>query len=125
MSKNSQNKLKFILAGVILLLVLFTIVALAVPFENKFDTKYWVAFSFAFLDVIAVIFGMGIVINADDYNNDSAANKISLIGCASTIVGFVASIIFMVVTIEQIWVPVVILAASKANFSCVPLSIDT
>ena len=110
MSKNSQNKLKFILAGVILLLVLFTVIAFAVPFENKFDATYWVAFAFAFLDAIAAIFGLGIVMNADDYNNDAAVNKISIIGCASAVLGVAASIIFMAVTITEVWIPVVILA---------------
>jgi heme/copper-type cytochrome/quinol oxidase subunit 4 len=110
MSKSSQNKLKFIFAGVILLLVVFTVVAFAVPFEGKFNAKYWISFAFAFASVIASIFGLGIVMNSEDYNNEAAASKISIIGCLSALVGVAGSIVFMAVNIAEAWIPAVVLA---------------
>lgn len=109
MSNNVQNRLKFMFAGVLLLLVLYTVIALAVPFGAKFSVGYWVAFGGVYANAIAAVMFILTPLNADGYNNDSCANKMSLISICMVVLGIVVGIIFAAVVVEW-WVVMVVVA---------------
>lgn len=112
MSKKVQNRLKFLFAGVILLLILFNILAFAIPFNNKFNIVYWVSYGGMTIASLATIMFVMIALNADKYQNEACARKVSLFGCAYLIVQLIVSIVFMSVNSEtlQAWIPIVITA---------------
>ncbi len=109
MSKNVKGRLNFLFAGVILLLLLYTVLALAVPFEQRFTGGYWVAFGGAFANAVAAIMFLLVPLNTDAYGNDACANKLSLVSCCMVVLGDVIGIIFAAVAAE-IWVAVIVVA---------------
>ena len=110
MSKNIKNRLTFMLVAVILFLVVFNVIAFAVPFTNHYNSLFWVSYAFYYLEIIPTVFALFIAGNTKDYDNDECGNKISIVSGLVILIGIVASIIFMAVTIEQIWIPIVVLA---------------
>ena len=110
MSKNLKNRLMFMLVAVVLLLVLFNVIAFAVPFEGKFNALYWVSYGFSYVVIIPLIFTLFIAANADEFNNDKCANLISLASLGIAAVGIFLAILFMALNIEDIWIPIVIMA---------------
>lgn len=97
-------------AGVVLLLVLFTVIILAIPFNGKFGLGYWVAFGGAYANFVAAIMFLLTPLNADGYNNDSCANKVSLGAICMSVLGLALGIIFAAVNVEW-WISVIVIAS--------------
>ncbi len=110
MSNNLKNRLRFMFAGVVLLLVLFTVIILAVPFNGKFGLGYWVAFGGAYANFVAAIMFLLTPLNAVGYNNDSCANKVSLGAICMSVLGLALGIIFAAVNVEW-WISVIVIAS--------------
>lgn len=111
MSKNIKNRLTFMLVGVILLLVVFNVIVFVIPFKNHYNALFWIAYAFYYVEIIPTLFALFVAGNTKDYDNDKCGNQVSIVACLVDLVGIVASIIFMAVEIEQIWIPVVVLVA--------------
>ena len=112
MTKNVSNKLKLILAGVLLVLVLFNVIAFAVPFNNHFNTTFWVSYIGVMVSLLASFFFLAIPLNNADFNNDLCGNKVSLFTILLVVIQLAAGIVFMAVpaTLPS-WVAVVVLVA--------------
>ena len=91
-------------------MILFTVIAFAVPFERKFGGTYWVAFAGAFANAIAAIFFLAVCINADDYKNDKVGNLIGWCSLCTVVVGIAVGVIFMAVAAD-VWVAAIVVAA--------------
>ena len=112
MSKKVLNRLKFLFAGVILLLILFNILDFAIPFDNKYNIVYWVSYGGMTIASLATIMFVMIAINADKYHNEACARKVLLFGCLYLVIQLIVSIVFMSVNSESLksWIPIVITA---------------
>ena len=110
MSKNVENKLKFMLIGVALMMILFTVIAFAVPFVDKFSGTYWIGFAGAFANGIAAVFFLAVAFNADDYKNDKLGSLIGWCSLLTVVIGIAVGIVFMAIQAE-IWVAALVVAA--------------
>ena len=97
-------------AGVVLLLVLFTVIILAVPFQNKWGAAYWVAFGGAYANFVAAIMFLLTPLNAAGYDNDACANKVSLGAICMSVIGLALGIVFAAVAVEW-WVAILVVAS--------------
>jgi len=109
MSNKVQNKLRFLIGGVLLLLALFIVVAFVVPFEAKFNYKFWVSFACAVVNCAAAVTFMLIPLNADGYDNDNCANKTSILAVIMAVLGIALGVIFMAVTVRT-WIAAVVIS---------------
>ncbi len=113
MSKNVRNRVRILLAGVGLLTVVFAIIALAVPFDPKWDSLvYWISFGGVILALGAVAMFAFITLNPGKFNTDASANKVVLFGGAYFVVQLIVSIVFLCVNSADFkaWIPVVVIA---------------
>ena len=67
MSKNVENKLKLVLAGMLLVLVLFNVIAFAVPFNNHFNLTFWLAYGGVMASLVASFFFLAIPLNVSPF----------------------------------------------------------
>ena len=112
MNKNISNKLKLMIACGALFTVLVAIIALAVPFENKFNNVYWLAFISSILAFVAVASFAAIVMGNAPYANEKCANRIFLVSICFLLLQNVLAVVFMAINKGNIqnWIPIVILA---------------
>ena len=104
-----ENKLKLLLSAVILLLVLFNVVAFAVPFANHYNALFWTSYITVIVSMIAVVFFIAIPLNVAYYKNNDTVNKITLFSCLFIILQAGLGILFMALTIE-LWIGIIVLA---------------
>jgi len=114
MSKNVRNRVRILLAGVGLLTALFVIIALAVPFDLKWNNlTYWMSFIGVFLAIGVVAMFAFITLNPGKFNNDNSANKVVLVGGCYFVVQLIVSIIFLAINSADLasWIPIVVIAS--------------
>lgn len=106
--KKMENKLKLLLSAVILLLVLFNVVAFAVPFTNHYNALFWTSYMTVIASMVAVFFFIAIPLNVDHYKNNETINKITLFSCLFILLQTGLGILFMALTVE-LWIGIIVL----------------
>ena len=94
MAKNVSSLLKMLLVGAFLLLAVFVVVALAIPFELKYNLVYWMSLLLPVGATLAVLFSVMIAFNAE--KKDEFGKKLFITSLISLVLAFAIGIVMLV-----------------------------